>query len=101
MRADDESVYVSVADQGIGIKPEDQRKLFTSFFRADNEETRAAPGTGLGLVIVKGIIEMHRGAIWIESEWGKGTTVHIKFSRRGERPDALEGELAQDSADAA
>ena len=94
MRADDESVYVSVADQGIGIKPEDQKKLFTSFFRADNEETRSAPGTGLGLVIVKGIIEMHRGSIWVESEWGKGTTVHIKFSRQSAKTEAVEGPAA-------
>lgn len=82
MRSDQDTVYIAVEDRGIGISEEDQKQLFTSFFRADNEETRAAPGTGLGLVIVKGIIEMHRGKIWIESEFGKGTTAHVQFSRR-------------------
>lgn len=87
MRADDEMIYVSVKDQGIGISEADQKQLFTSFFRADNDATRAAPGTGLGLVIVKGIVEMHRGKIWIESEYGNGTTANIQFSRRCDLPD--------------
>lgn len=91
MHADEDNVYVSVKDNGIGIKEEDQKQLFTSFFRADNAETRAAPGTGLGLVIVKGIIEMHRGMIWIESEYGKGTTAHIQFSRRSDIPEVNDG----------
>lgn len=81
MSADDETVSLSVQDQGIGITEEDQKQLFTSFFRANNAETRSAPGTGLGLVIVKGIVEMHKGKIWIESEYGTGTTAHIQFSR--------------------
>jgi signal transduction histidine kinase len=84
MEADEDMVRISVTDQGIGISEEDQKQLFTSFFRADNEATRSEPGTGLGLVIVKGIIEMHRGQIRIESEIGKGTTVHISFARRAE-----------------
>lgn len=91
MRSDEEAVHISVEDQGIGISEEDQKQLFTSFFRADNDQTRAAPGTGLGLVIVKGILEMHRGKIWIESEFGKGTTAHIQFSRRCDMPEDKDG----------
>ena len=98
MSADDDNVYVSVQDHGIGISEEDQKQLFTSFFRADNEETRSAPGTGLGLVIVRGIVEMHRGKIWIESEWEKGTTAHIQFSRRCDIPDSHDGEEATGQA---
>lgn len=82
--ADDEMVHIAVSDQGIGISEEDQANLFTSFFRADNELTRSEQGTGLGLVIVKGIIEMHRGEIRVESAFGVGTTMHITFAKHGE-----------------
>jgi signal transduction histidine kinase len=82
MRADDSRVYLSVKDQGIGISEEDLSQLFTAFFRAENEATRAEQGTGLGLVIVKGIVEMHGGMIKVESELGAGTTFHIEFNRR-------------------
>lgn len=98
MCADDDSIYVSVKDEGIGITEEDQAKLFTSFFRADNEATRSAPGTGLGLVIVKGIVEMHRGKIRIESEFGSGTTAHIQFSRRCESDDSTDDANAERAA---
>ncbi len=98
MWADADTIYVSVKDEGIGISEEDQKQLFTSFFRADNDETRAAPGTGLGLVIVKGIVEMHRGKIWIESEYGHGTTANIQFSRRCDIPEP--GSPETDSTDA-
>ncbi|MBM3957134.1 MAG: GAF domain-containing protein, partial [Gemmatimonadetes bacterium] len=50
---------VLVRDYGIGISAEDQQKLFTPFFRADNEATRSVPGTGLGLVIARSIVELH------------------------------------------
>ncbi len=95
MHADQEMVHVSVQDNGIGISEEDQKQLFTSFFRADNKETRAESGTGLGLVIVKGIVEMHRGRIWIESEYGKGTTVHIEFARSAELPEQDQAESSE------
>ncbi|MBI4220701.1 MAG: GAF domain-containing protein [Chloroflexi bacterium] len=74
MRKDDR-LYVTVKDPGVGISPEDQRRLFTAFFRADNEATRSVPGTGLGLYIAKSIIEFHRGKIWVESKPGSGTIV--------------------------
>ena len=77
----DNRLSVQVRDFGIGISEEDQRKLFTPFFRADNEETRAAPGTGLGLVIAKSIVEMHGGQMSLESEWGAGTTIRFSVPR--------------------
>lgn len=67
------SVTTCVADSGIGIAPDDQKKLFQRFFRADNTSTREAGGTGLGLVIAKTLVELLGGAIWIESETGKGS----------------------------
>ena len=79
----DNRLSVQVRDFGIGISEEDQRKLFTPFFRADNEETRAAPGLGLGLglVIAKSIVEMHGGQMSLESEWGAGTTIRFSVPR--------------------
>lgn len=67
-------LMVWVRDQGIGIRPADQSKLFERFFRVDNTETRCIGGTGLGLALVKEIVEAHRGRVWLESEYGKGST---------------------------
>ena len=67
-------VVCTVQDQGYGISAEDQQKLFTKFFRAEDPNIRQAKGTGLGLSITKGIIELHGGQIWLESEAGQGTT---------------------------
>ncbi len=70
-------VEVTVQDNGIGISPEDQSKLFridTSFRR---EGTAAEEGTGLGLILCKELIERHNGKIWLESEEGKGATFYF------------------------
>ncbi len=72
-----EVVHVAVRDTGFGIKEEDQHKIFSKFFRAEDEEIRNAPGTGLGLNITKTLIEMQGGKIWFESEFRKGTTFHF------------------------
>jgi signal transduction histidine kinase len=62
-----------VVDQGMGISDADQLKLFTKFFRVDNEATRSVAGTGLGLSITKGIIEAHDGYIGVQSVAGQGS----------------------------
>jgi signal transduction histidine kinase len=68
-----EVVHISVIDSGIGIKEEDQQKIFQQYFRTDyGKET--APGTGLGLNITRTLTEMQGGQIWFESEYGKGTS---------------------------
>ena len=67
------SIQVSVTDNGIGLSPEQQAKLFQSFQQADNSTSRTFGGTGLGLAISKSIIEMMKGRIWIESELDKGS----------------------------
>jgi signal transduction histidine kinase len=71
-----EVLHVSVKDEGYGISLEDQRKLFTKFFRADNNKGEA-PGTGLGLNIVKQMVELGGGKVWFDSEPGKGSTFHF------------------------
>lgn len=70
-------VLCAVQDEGYGISAVDQKKLFTKFFRADDPNIRQASGTGLGLSITKGIIELHKGRIWVESELGHGTVFHF------------------------
>jgi signal transduction histidine kinase len=71
---EDDGLRVDVIDQGIGIAPEDLPKLFIKFQQLDSSNTRISSGTGLGLVISKGIIEEHGGRIWVTSEKGKGST---------------------------
>jgi two-component system, sensor histidine kinase and response regulator len=66
------TLRIAVADSGIGISPEQQLKLFTSYNQADSGIAQKFGGTGLGLAISKRIIELMRGRIWIESELGKG-----------------------------
>jgi signal transduction histidine kinase/CheY-like chemotaxis protein len=67
-------VNVSVQDHGMGISREDQKQLFTKFYRIDNALTREIGGTGLGLSICKSIIELHGGKVWVRSKMGEGST---------------------------
>ena len=73
------SVVIMVRDEGIGIPPEAQEKIFETFFRVDNTDRRATGGTGLGLALVREIIAIHRGSIWVESTLGRGSTFYIKL----------------------
>ena len=65
-------LQIEISDNGIGISPAQQTRMFEIFEQADNETGRSYGGTGLGLAIAKRIIEMMGGAIWVESELGKG-----------------------------
>ncbi|HPJ12771.1 MAG TPA: histidine kinase N-terminal 7TM domain-containing protein [Caldisericia bacterium] len=70
-------VHIEVIDSGIGIKEEDLPKLFKTFSQITTVEHPKSEGTGLGLVISKKIIDLHKGKIWVQSSWGKGSTFHI------------------------
>ena len=69
----DGRVRVSVRDQGIGMDEATQKKLFTRFYRADSTATRRIGGTGLGLALVKEIVEAHGGQVGVSSAPGKGS----------------------------
>lgn len=64
---------LSVEDTGIGIAPEEQARLFERFFRGDEARTAQIPGSGLGLSIVKGILDLHGGHVTVNSQKGKGS----------------------------
>jgi signal transduction histidine kinase/HAMP domain-containing protein len=76
-QCEEEFVHIIVSDNGIGISTEILPKLFTRFYQVDASTARKFGGTGLGLYITKNIIDAFKGKIWIESEVGKGTTVHV------------------------
>jgi signal transduction histidine kinase len=72
-------VCLEVSDNGIGVAPEDQKRIFDRFFRVKSEHTRHIVGTGLGLPIVKAIAEEHQGRISLESRLGKGSAFKVYF----------------------
>lgn len=79
----DDEIRVFVQDIGIGINPEDAEQIFDRFYRANNAVQQGLPGTGLGLYLVRAIIEAHHGRIWASPNVGKpGTTFTFTLPRR-------------------
>jgi PAS domain S-box-containing protein len=76
-----DTVVIEVSDTGVGIPAAEQRQLFTRFFRASTATSRAIPGIGLGLTIVKAIVDAHRGTVSVTSSDGNGTTFRIYLPR--------------------
>ncbi|TRO63387.1 PAS domain S-box protein [Christiangramia sabulilitoris] len=75
---DDHYYHFSVSDNGIGIKEEDLENIFKIFSRVEKDNT----GTGVGLAHAKKIVKLHNGKIWVDSEYGKGSTFHFKLMQR-------------------
>jgi len=74
MTENDEDVLVSVVDEGIGMPAEKHQRIFERFYQIDGSSRRRFGGTGIGLAIVKRIIDAHDGRIWVESELNKGSS---------------------------
>ena len=85
--ASGDEVSWTVADQGPGIKPEDQARLFERFFVASRKRTETAPGIGLGLPITLLIAQSHGGRVDVESRPGHGSTFHLVVPAAG--PDGV------------
>jgi PAS domain S-box-containing protein len=77
-----ETVTISVRDHGIGIPPEQQKKIFERFYRAVTPNQSAFPGLGMGLFIVETIVKHHGGVIALESEMGTGSNFQVTFPRK-------------------
>jgi two-component system CheB/CheR fusion protein len=79
IREKDNRAIISVQDFGIGISMEDKDKVFERFFRVPGKQESTFPGFGIGLYIVKEIVLMHDGRVWVEGQKGKGSTFYISL----------------------
>lgn len=77
---DDDYWYLMISDTGIGIPKEEQKQIFKEFYRAVNAKKFEAVGTGLGMSIIKRMVEQENGEVFVESEIGKGSTFTVRFS---------------------
>jgi signal transduction histidine kinase len=75
-----ERVILKIEDKGIGIAPDDLSMVFQPFFRSN--PSSKAPGNGIGLALVKTIMDRHGGIVTIESVQGKGSVFHLSFPTR-------------------
>jgi PAS domain S-box-containing protein len=73
------TVLLHVSDEGIGIPPAEQDKIFDRFHRVDNRLARQTPGTGLGLFLVRAVVEAHGGRVWVESSPGQGSVFWLEL----------------------
>jgi signal transduction histidine kinase len=88
-RQRDETVELSVSDTGVGIPPADLERVVLPFEQVRNAFTAGDAGTGLGLPLTKGLVELHGGAFELESVVGRGTTVRIVLPKAHHRPEAV------------
>ncbi len=79
----EKNITILISDEGIGIPIEQHEKIFTKLFRADNAAASRPEGTGLGLYIVKSIVDQSGGQIWFTSEENKGTTFYVTYPMSG------------------
>jgi two-component system sensor histidine kinase VicK len=75
-------LVIKVSDQGIGVPREHLQRVFDRFYRVDNRDNRDIGGTGIGLALVKALIEAHHGFVTMDSEVGRGSTVTVTMPRR-------------------
>ena len=86
LRRDPGEAVLLVSDDGPGIAPADQERIFERYYRVDKSRSRQLGGTGLGLAIVKNAVRLHGGTVSVDSEPGKGSvfTVRLPVSETGD-----------------
>ena len=94
-----EWIEIAVADTGVGLRKEDQERIFGAFEQVDSAYGREQQGTGLGLALTRKLVELHDGWIWVESELGKGSTFRFVMPRV--RNDAIQDDFCLASGDGA
>ncbi len=80
-----QTVSVTVTDTGIGVGPEHLKRIFDEFYRVRSDRTAGISGTGLGLSMVRTLVEEYQGRIWAESEPGKGSIFTVELPAAGTR----------------
>jgi signal transduction histidine kinase len=76
------NIETHITDSGVGLSPNELKRIFKRFYRVPNLSTEKAKGTGLGLYIVRAIVKKHHGKIWVESKGeGKGSTFIVQLPR--------------------
>ena len=102
VRTKGDEAHLTVEDRGMGIPADQLTRVFDLFYRTEEAESRRTPGLGLGLYITRGIVERHGGRIWMESERGQWTKVHVALplqgSPAGKRLEAGEVPAAREGA---
>ncbi len=86
-KVDSEHLVIGVSDQGIGISPQDQVKLFAPFQRLEDSRIERVKGVGLGLLVCRRLVEAHGGRVWVQSELGKGSTFFFTLPLQGNKEE--------------
>ena len=85
-------VVIEVADKGIGIPADDVPRIFERFFQVDNTATRRFGGTGMGLGLVKRVVQAHAATVEVETRVGSGTRIVLRWPERTPAPEAAADE---------
>jgi CheY-like chemotaxis protein/anti-sigma regulatory factor (Ser/Thr protein kinase) len=92
------AVQIDVCDTGIGIDKKDQERIFERFYRANHPQVNQESGTGLGLPIVRSLVELHGGKVWVQSEPGQGSTFSFTLPVADTDPAAWKTSLSHQTA---
>ncbi|MGH7746861.1 MAG: sensor histidine kinase, partial [Candidatus Dormibacteria bacterium] len=77
--AADGTVEVVVEDEGVGIPTDERTRIFERFARVTTPSTRGISGTGIGLAIVRGLVELHGGSVWVDDATVRGSRFHVRL----------------------